>query len=204
MINDLKNDGKNNDQIKNSITARNNNFSDNLESTLDTARAEIIGKTGKIDSTDYSDELYRVFRSGDDTKDNVEIMPADVSDCLVFFKNYEKFISGIKKTRKSLESEYNRLSKSLEKMVSANDLGQLTLSGDQTNNTVDYITKTDDADVISVINIYTKNLSKMVMDISNAHSLAFGAKLDAAKECYKQDKAILYKAYSKILKNHKD
>ena len=49
------------------------------------------------------------------------------------------------------------VSKSLEKMVSANDTGQLTLSGDQANNTVDYITKTDDADVISVINIYTKN-----------------------------------------------
>ena len=32
------------------------------------------------------------------------------------------------------------------------------------------------------------------------HTQAFSAKLEAAKDCFKQDKAILYKALQKIVK----
>ena len=34
------------------------------------------------------------------------------------------------------------------------------------------------------------------------HSLAFSAKLDACKECYAQDKALLYKALKQINKTY--
>lgn len=192
-------------KIKTMINSEINRLSEGLEDSLSESRGVIIGKDNEsIDSTDYADELYKVFRSGEDIKDNIEITKADVSDCLLFFENYQKFIIAIKKNKKSLESEYNKVSKSIEKMARTNELGQLILSSNQEDKIVDYINKTDNADIISLVNTYNKNASKFIMDISNAHSLAFGAKLDAAKECYKQDRAILYKAYSKIIKNHRN
>ena len=45
---------------------------------------------------------------------------------------------------------------------------------------------------------YKKAKINQVQQMSNIHALAFGAKLDAAKDMFNQDKAVLYKALYRI------
>ena len=50
--------------------------------------------------------------------------------------------------------------------------------------------------------MYMKAKVTQVNQMSSIHSMAFSAKLQAAKDCFVQNKAILYKALAKI-KSHK-
>ena len=53
-------------------------------------------------------------------------------------------------------------------------------------------------DLLIQLDVYTKNKVDEIQEISNIHALAFSAKLDALKCCYKQDRALLYTALSKV------
>ena len=46
--------------------------------------------------------------------------------------------------------------------------------------------------------LYTKIKVDQITEFSNIHTLAFSAKLDALKESYKQDRALLYTALLKV------
>ena len=55
-------------------------------------------------------------------------------------------------------------------------------------------------DTSIVLNNYINAKCTQIVEISNIHSLAFAAKLEAEKQAFKQSKEILYKALSKIQK----
>ena len=52
------------------------------------------------------------------------------------------------------------------------------------------------------IDMYMKAKVTQVQQMSSIHTMAFSAKLQAAKDCFVQNKSMLYKALSKI-KGHK-
>ena len=54
------------------------------------------------------------------------------------------------------------------------------------------------ADLMYKLDLYTKAKVDQITEFSNIHTLAFSAKLDALKESYKQDRALLYTALLKI------
>ena len=58
-----------------------------------------------------------------------------------------------------------------------------------------YSTSTSDK-----MNNYVKILSAKTSQMCQIHTQAFSAKLEAAKDMFKQDKAIIYKALQKIVK----
>ena len=53
-------------------------------------------------------------------------------------------------------------------------------------------------DLMYKLDLYTKAKVDQITEFSNIHTLAFSAKLDALKESYKQDRALLYTALLKI------
>ena len=56
--------------------------------------------------------------------------------------------------------------------------------------------------IYNKIDMYMKAKVTQVQQMSSIHTMAFSAKLQAAKDCFVQNKSILYKALSKI-KGHK-
>jgi len=167
---------------------------------------EVYETTKYSDVNDYINKLHWVLlQTG--TKYNEEIIPAYVMEALSFNKNYNKFIDGINKTKNDIEKEYTKVSKRFDNLIYTNDNGEFVFRNADNDYDTDRpyidIRKTDNENEIAALNTISKNMAKLVQDVSNAHLLAFGAKLDAAKECCKQNKDILYKAYSKIIKNHK-
>lgn len=55
-----------------------------------------------------------------------------------------------------------------------------------------------ESDVKNAIENYMRAMTARVQTMSNIHTTAFSAKLAAAKDCFEQDKDILYKALAKI------
>ena len=53
-------------------------------------------------------------------------------------------------------------------------------------------------EVMNQIDLFVKKKAEQIIEMCNIHSLAFSYKLDAIKDCYKQDKDVLYKALSKL------
>lgn len=172
-------------------------MTDREEDVLDEMRGKIIGEKN-IDASDYSSELFRKFRNGDDTPSSTTVTSSMVNMSLLRFKNHDKSVKAVKEVQKKLEKSYNDISKHLEKCVS-NKGDALTLIGWDGEAGLDNPVKLS-GEVINEINLISKSLANKVQLMSNVHLQATGAKLDAIKDAYKQDKSLLYKALSELQK----
>jgi DNA-binding protein YbaB len=117
--------------------------------------------------------------------------------------NYNKAISEIKKYQSNVEKEYKALKNSIEEMQKTNYKdGKSSVSilfpGEETPINVTYSNE-----LMNSINTWCKAKVNQVQEITNIHSLAFSAKLDAVNNCYKQDKAVLYQALNNMQKTTK-
>ena len=198
------------------------NLNNSLEDFYDEFRALVIGKKAeKIDSSDYADELFKFFRNNESETSNITIDSTYVNEAYRRFSNYKTVISNIEKVQKDIIKDYESLSNYLDQMLkltkdttdrfSVNNysggrkyvqdqidsLGKLQNNGelyDKTNYSFDKM------------NSYLKIQSSKVNQMCNIHTQAFSAKLDAAKNCFTQDKKILYKAIQQVVKrsNKKD
>jgi hypothetical protein len=65
------------------------------------------------------------------------------------------------------------------------------------------IVDTADEDRTQLIDMFAKEKAVEVQEISNLHVMAFTAKLDALRDKYAQDKAVMYAAFKKILAKEK-
>ena len=143
-------------------------------------------------------------------------------------EGYDKLKKAVEKTRNDIDKEYGALERYFEKSYKlSKDSFKITdYSGshstyvnaqkthlgmdgydDEKNysDTVDNSnqpTKATAAEQKSLIESFLRARAAQVNQMSNIHGIAFSAKLTAAKDCFNQDKAILYKALSKI-KGHK-
>lgn len=193
------------------------NLEDNLEDFYDSFRGKVIGKADtKIDSSDFAEELFRLFRSDDDTPSDITIDSTYVSKAYHRFSNHKDTIKSIEKVQKEIIKDYEALEKYLDKMLKLNKAdGKMTMSvaGDSSNdyvkNQIDTLggRELNDKRVYSSttydkMNNYLKRQSAKVSQMCSIHTQAFSAKLEAAKDQFKQDKKILYKALQIIVKNH--
>ena len=141
---------------------------------------------------------------------------------LLYRKDYKTVINNIEKVQKDIIKDYESLSNYLDKMIKLNkdttdkfsvnnysggrkyvqdqidDLGKLQ------NNNGELYDKTNYS--FDKMNSYLKIQSSKVNQMCNIHTQAFSAKLEAAKNCFIQDKKILYKAIQQVVKrsNKKD
>ena len=179
------------------------NQTDALETYYDQKRAQILGKGANevVYESEYSDELYRQFRNGDNGRSEITITKTKVDEAYIRFDNYESTRKQVTKDKQNIESKYKELKNQLDKMgtrgVSGKDI-TLTYNIDPAA-TTGGVTLTGN-DSITAMELLLKLHADKVQRLSDMHALAFAAKLDALKECFNQDKAILYKALSRVQK----
>lgn len=165
---------------------------------FDNFRAEVLGRThDMIYQDEYAKELFREYRDGKETSSDMDITSTEVMEALNRFTNHDKVLSSVKKTKESVDKEYNAIKKHLDKMMSINFSG-----GNKTATINDpdgaFSSHTLTGDEITKMDLYIKAKINQIQQMSSIHTLAFSAKIDAVNDCFKQDKNLLYKALSKI------
>lgn len=172
-------------------------MTDNTDNELDEFRGSVINEKS-IDASNYASELYKKFRNKDDSTTLTTVTSSIVNLALLRFKNYDKNIKSVKDTQNKLEDDYNKIVKHVDNMIS-NKGEVITLIGwsDVTDTTVKgkYT-----QEVIAELNMISKAVSNKVQQMSSIHLQAMGAKLDAIKAAFKQDKTLLYRALSELQK----
>ena len=168
----------------------------------DIVRQKVICANTPIYKEDYSDELFRVYRSGQSSKEDITINSSKVIENITYLKEYKKTMDSVKRSKDRIEREYNDLEKFIKSMITkgssnATDVVNMSLKGSGELKTKEF---TVSKDTMTNIDLFINAKCNQIMEISNIHTLAFSAKLDAIKEDYKQTKSILYKALQLIQK----
>ncbi|MGL5330982.1 MAG: hypothetical protein ACRDD7_17095, partial [Peptostreptococcaceae bacterium] len=170
----------------------------------DCYRQDVIRADSPIQKDYYTTELFRVYRSGEDKKENISINQTRVYESLNRLENYKQSQSSVKVTKERIEREYNSIKKSLENMIYRNkDLDAGKLLGIEIKGEYDGAgtgTLQVNAEIMAKIDLFIKTKVTEITELSSIHAMAFSYKLDAIKDCYKQDRQVLYKALSEIQK----
>jgi len=189
------------DAFKNARTAI------NLELKADEFRGQVIGKSEPISETDFPDELFRIFRDDEYDKDEIEVDYMYVRTAKNRYFDYKKEKSRVEKYQRNLEKEYKTIEKQVKEIYSRENGGinitaftkRLTdIHGSGIKFSPDQGLMSPE--MLTAVDLYYKAKVDQVQEFSNIHAIAFAAKLDAMKDCYKQDKATLYGALSRILR----
>ena len=199
--------------INAALSKRIDDISDKNEDFYEEFRGIVIGKANeKFDSKEFTEELFKIFRDDSDSTSSITIDSGFVNDAYRRFDKYKDVVKAIEKNKNDMVKDYEDLEKYLDKMIKYNkDTHKLdiTTSGGReyatrnlsaidfgmTKDNYIYDSSTSDK-MQSLLKIYSARVSQMCQ----IHTQAFSAKLEAAKDCFKQDKQILNKAIQKILK----
>ena len=185
--------------VKDSIIAM------DLEKDYDAFRAKVIGKDGdSISISEFSEELYKVYRNDNTDTTNITVNSSYIRKCLNRFLEYSKMQKEITHQRDEIIKAYERVQKQVEDITKRNvDLDkQAFLSRLPVNTAIMDIETTAGgtmmaAELMTQIDVYVRAKIDQIQEYSNIHLLAFGAKLDAMKECLNQDRNVLYTALRK-------
>ena len=201
------------EKINNDLSKRIDDISDKNEDFYEAFRGIVIGKANeKFDSREFTEELFRIFRDDSDSTSSITIDSGFVNDAYRRFDKYKDVVKAIEKNKNDMVKDYEDLEKYLDKMIKYNkdthkldittssgrqyasdNLGRIGFGMTKDN----YIYDSSTADKMqSLLKVYSARVSQMCQ----IHTQAFSAKLEAAKDCFKQDKQILNKAIQKILK----
>lgn len=201
------------EKINQTISNRIDEFTDGNEDFYDGFRAYVLNQSGKkLDSKEFSDECFKVFRNGEDSTESITIDYNFVQDSYRNFDKYKDTIKDIEKKKNEMIKDYEDLEKQLDKLIKYNkDTHKIEVdkkvgrtntqkylqnlsTNDFTSNII-YDSSTADR-MQSLMKVYSARVNQMCQ----IHTQAFSAKLEAAKDCFKQDKQILNKAIQQILK----
>lgn len=203
-------------------------FEDTKEDFFDTFRGKVLGDNTDIPASQFEEECFLKFRDDSKDKSKFTITSSEVNAAYVRFDGYEKLKKSVEKTRNDIDKEYGALERYFEKSYKlSKDSFKIT---DYSGSHASYVdaqkthlgmdnyddekryentqakgggnTKATAAEQKALIESFLRARAAQVNQMSNIHGIAFSAKLTAAKDCFNQDKAILYKALSKI-KGHK-
>ena len=176
-----------------------------LEKKYNEFRGAVIGKDGNLISiSEFSEELYRVYRNGEMDTTNVTADITYIRRCLDRFLEYTKMQKEVTHQRDEIIKAYERVQKQVEDITKRNtDLDkQAFLSRLPADTSIGNIETTAGgtmmaAELMTQIDVYVRAKIDQIQEYSNIHLLAFGAKLDAMKECLNQDRNVLYTALRK-------
>lgn len=201
------------DKINAELSKRIEQVSDKNEDFYEEFRGIVINKANeKFDSREFTEELFKIFRDDSSSASSITIDSNFVNDSYRRFDKYKDTIKAIEKNKNDMIKDYEDLEKYLDKMIKYNkDTYKLDLNikGSRTytdtnlgkigfgaaDNGIIYNSSTADR-MQSLLKVYSARVNQMCQ----IHTQAFSAKLEAAKDCFKQDKQILNKAIQKILK----
>ena len=222
VVNNMNIEDDTTSTIRDNITTTLNNNLDTMtdelndhDDLLDMFRALVINKSNdKIDSSDFPNELFMIFRNGEDTPSDITIDSTYVMEAYRRFDKYKDVVKAIEKNQKAIIKDYEALEKYLDKFIKLNKEGKsqkissdLSSSNDFVSRQINYIggNELNDLQVFNTstydkLKNYYKKWSTIVNQMCTIHTQAFTAKLEAAKDCFKQDKKILYKALQQVVK----
>ena len=166
----------------------------------DKVRGKVLGKTS-IEETDYSGELFKIYRNDEDTTDTFTVDYSYISTIRNRYRNYDKDLKAVKKVRKDVENIYKKLEDAYEKLSKNAKVSGSTYTITIPNSGGDLAI---DKEALNWYDLWGKARAGQIQKISNIHSMAFSAKLDAMKEAFRQDRDVLYKALGKVKTKHKD
>ena len=179
---------------------------DKLEGTwYDTFRGEVIGKVS-ITKDQFGDALIEVFRNDESFKTRETITSSMIDASYSRIDKYKKSLNDCKNTKDRLEREYNAVNSKVEKLIKVNHKDNKPLNyedivssdydmKDKFNYKGDY-----SSEVVLKLDAFTKLKCDQITEMSAIHALAFAAKLDAIKECHKQDQKMLYATLQRVNK----
>ena len=203
-------------ELNSNLNQKLSNLQDNMEDFYDSFRAKVINKTGEsYDSSEYGEVLFKLFRSDETSPSSITVDSSLINEIYNRFDGYKETVKSIEKTQKDIIKNYQDLEKYLDKMIKLSKEGEkLKLSISDTSSIYvnkqietlgDVNTRKSDNEIknkstFDIMNNYLKVQSTKINEMCQIHTRAFTAKLEAAKDCFKQDKKILYKALSKVAK----
>lgn len=203
-------------ELNNNLNQKLSSLQDNMEDFYDSFRAKVINKNGEsYDSNEYGEVLFKLFRSDETSPSSITVDSSLINEIYHRFDNYKETIKSIEKTQKDIIKNYQDLEKYLDKMIKLSKEGEkLKLSISDTSSVyVDSQIKSlgnvnsrksdneiKNKSTFDIMNNYLKVQSTKINEMCQIHTRAFTAKLEATKDCFKQDKKILYKALSKVAK----
>lgn len=177
-------------------------LSRNLEDDTwyDKFRGQVLNQDIPISRDDFADKLFSEFRNGEAISEEITITNYEVTAALRRFKDAKSDIDKAKKLKAKIDSEYNSVKKSVEKMVIINRTSGVNAGTFDTNLSATGVDSGSPltGDEILAMDVFTKAKATQIQEMSNIHAIAFAAKLDAMTDCYKQDKNTLFKALSRV------
>lgn len=201
-INDLKTELEKND-FKAAISSKEMDKEYNkLVATLegdyyDNMRGKLLGTNQSISETDFDKELFSVFRNGTTDTTEFTIDKATVDQCL-------KELEDTKALKDSIESSKKRLIETLSKLETSFSKGVGILNSQGSYNVTippdQETSATVGANDIHIVDLFVKAKATQVKKVSDICVMVYAAKLNAVKDRYKQNKDIVYKALSKVVK----
>lgn len=181
-----------------------------IESSCDEFRGSVLGQSTPISVSEFDTELFKIYRDNSIDTEEIEVDSLEVSKALNRFTSFSDNKKQITNDQSKIERDYEQVKKQVKDITRRN--GDLNLSAfidrlpqDMQGNVKKSKDSTDNqqgfsmsADLMYKLDLYTKAKVDQITEFSNIHTLAFSAKLDALKESYKQDRALLYTALLKI------
>lgn len=188
-------------------------LNDSLDNYYESFRGKVIGENKTYDSSDFTARLFEIFRDNEDSTSSITIDSNFVMDAHRRFDKYKDTVKSIEKNQKDMIKDYEELEKYLDKLIKYNK-STMKVDFTDTKGLRDYTTRNIsalgnlgdsdnyiyDSSTVDKMNSWLKIQSSKVSQMCQIHTQAFSAKLEAAKDCFKQDKQILNKAIQQVLK----
>ena len=195
---DWKSIGKNDKDNKKLIKGKLDELKNALENDYyDDVRAGVLGLKDPIRESDYTDELFKIFRDGDNNSHIFKVTSSVVRTSYTGLKDYKNIESNVKNKKREIEDKYKKIQNRVDKMINVTLKDKrYQVSVDGYNDDLDL-----DNETMQQLNLYVKLVTEQVIKMTTIHSLAFSYKLDALKDKMMQDKKILYIAMNKVLKD---
>nr|DAJ46635.1 MAG TPA: hypothetical protein [Caudoviricetes sp.] len=143
-----------------------------------------------LDSSEFTDELFKVFRSGEDSKEDIpkdkilEMYGGSISGMMTYIKEFDKIKKKSETTERKLTNAIDKLIKDMDK--AQNEL--IKASKDATGDTKDLVTAKNEY-IVQVSAVY----QSLYGAASEYLTQAFSAMLQAQKEACTQAKEIAVK-----------
>lgn len=204
LFEDLYNSSKDFDFSVEGINAAIANMNNN--EVYDEFRGNVLQKDYDISIGEWDTELFKVFRNDDLDTSEIEVDSTLVHKTLNRFAAFNSYKKQVEADQKRIQNDYENVKKQVKEIVRGN--GNLNMSAFiermpqdmkaniKRNNYTNQGIIT--GDLMYKLDLYTKIKVDQITEFSNIHTLAFSAKLDALKESYKQDRALLYTALLKV------
>lgn len=186
---------------ENAIQAAYNFLNDKIKNNFyDKFRATVLGMDGtNINSSDYNNAMFRVYRNGATDKYKTSVTSSIINNSLYNFINFKSLEKEIRNTRDTILKEYDDIKKFITSYVNITNTDKL-VSVKITDIDGSTYTSTLSSKGTKYLNLFIKIKTNQIKQMCDIHALAFGAKLDAIKERYTQDRSILYKGLNELQK----